>query len=251
MTGQNIARDPRTVARYIPGVLDALFPHLAQGFVTSINRRAKSLPQLKAVSLELVRASALQRAMLFEVAVAAAEQLIDQSEPVDWELCLKVAVSRQRQHYDAVVPYGLSEADKDVSLKVAKNLFAMLKEFQSQAPNTELVRSPRIPGYQWIASGVGDFSVGQTLIEVKCVNKHFSSSDYRQMLMYWLLTYCGALEGNQPEWLSGVLVNPRLNLFVKFPFDDIIAIASGGRSKVELVEQLSAILADRGLGPAV
>lgn len=251
MTRQSLARDPRTVARYIPGVLDALFPHLAQGFVASVNRRSKSLPNLEAVSLESIRSSELQRAMLFEIAVAAAEQLVERSAPIDWELCLNVAVKRQRDHYDAVLPQRLSEVDKDVALRVAKNLFAMLKEFQSRAPDTALVRSPKIPGYQWISSGVGDFSVGQTLIEVKCVNKHFSSSDYRQMLMYWLLTYSDAIEGNQAAWLNGILVNPRLNLFVEFPFDDILEIASGGRSKVELVEQLSAILGNRDFGSAI
>ncbi|WP_213286005.1 hypothetical protein [Bradyrhizobium sp. sGM-13] len=39
--------------------------------------------------------------------------------------------------------------------------------------------------------------------------------------------------------------NPRLNLVVKFSFEEIISIIGGGRSKVDLVEQFSAILGDR------
>jgi hypothetical protein len=200
---------------------------------------------LKAVSPELVDSSGLQKAMLFEVAVAAAEQLVDQRKSIDWDLCLEVAVNRQRKYFDAALPQSLSEADKAVAHWVAKNLFTMLEEFQSQAPHEEFTRAPKIPGYQWIASGIGDFSVGATLIEVKCTNKHFSSSDYRQILMYWLLSYCAAIESGKPEWLSGILANPRLNLFVKFSFDEIISVIGGGHSKVELVELFSAILGNR------
>jgi hypothetical protein len=87
----------------------------------------------RAVPQELVLASALQRAMLFEVAVASAEQLL-----------------------------------------------AMPSHVESETPGHVLIRSPHTPGYQWVATGVGDFSIGTRLIEVKCTNKLFSSSDYRQ-----------------------------------------------------------------------
>lgn len=239
------AHDPRTIARDIPGVLDALFPHLAQGVVASINKRAISLPELQAVPTTLVEASSLQKAMLFEVAMAAAEQLLDQKSSIDWKTCLDDAMKRQREHFDARLPQALSDVDKEISLWVAKSLVVMLNKFQSQAGET-LVRAPTIPGYQWIASGAGDFSVGATLIEVKCTNKHFSSSDYRQILMYWLLSYCGAIENDRQEWVTGILANPRLNFFVKFSFDELVRITGGGRSKVELVELFSAILGNRG-----
>jgi len=238
-------RDPRTVARDIPGVLDALFPHLTQGIVASINRRSVALAQLEIVSTELVDTSRLQKAMLFELAVVVAEELIDRRETIDWASCLEVAVERQRSYFDAVLPSELSEADRTVAFRVANNLVTMLDVFRSEAPNEGFNRAPTIPGYQWIGSGLGDFSVGATLIEVKCTGKHFSSSDYRQILMYWLLSYCAAIESGKPEWASGILVNPRLNLFVKFSFDEIISVISGGQSKVEIVEIFSAILGSR------
>src|SRR5688572_30141282 len=98
------AHDPRTIARDIPGVFEALFPHLAQGVVAGINRKSKSIQQLQAVPSEIVDASNLQKAMLFEVAIAAAEQLIGGSEVIDWIVCLEVAVKRQKQHFDAKIP---------------------------------------------------------------------------------------------------------------------------------------------------
>jgi hypothetical protein len=93
--------------------------------------------------------------------------------------------------------------------------------------------------------GVGDFSVGTNLIEVKCTNKRFLSADYRQMLMYWLLSYCSAIERNTVEWSHGILINPRLNLLFRFSFDDVIEIVAAGKSKPELAELFSAILGDR------
>lgn len=192
----------------------------------------------------MIDASGLQKAMLFEVAVAAAEQLVERSESIDWNLCLKVAATRQREYFDAKIPRALSEVDKNASLRVAQNLVVMLDEFQRQCAGEDLVRSPVIPGFRWIASGAGDFSVRTTLIEIKCTNKHFSSSDYRQMLMYWLLSYCAAVENGSREWSIGILANPRLNMFVKFSFDDLVDIAGGGKSKVELVELFAAVLGD-------
>jgi hypothetical protein len=183
--------------------------------------------------------------MLFEIAVAAAEQFITGSDVIDWDACLNVAVRRQRDHFDAEIPSDLSDADKSVSLRVATNLVTMLRHIQAGDAGEALVRSPKIPGYQWIASGVGDFSVGRSLIEVKCTNKHFSSSDYRQILMYWLLTYSAAVESGMPEWSEGILVNPRLNRVMRFSFGEVIGIIGAGRSKVELLEVFSAMVGDR------
>jgi hypothetical protein len=96
-----------------------------------------------------------------------------------------------------------------------------------------------IPGFQWIASGVGDFSVGSTLIEVKCTGKRFSSSDYRQILMYWILSYAAAIEGGTQEFSEGILLNPRLNFILRLPFKELTALLGAGRSKVELLEVFS------------
>jgi hypothetical protein len=171
--------------------------------------------------------------MLFELAVAAAEQILIAGTP-DWDTCLTVAVERQRRHFDAKVPGSLSEPDKSAASAVAQNRVTILNQLQVEAAGAELVHSPEIPGYQWIANGVGDFSIGARLIEVKCTSKPFSSSDYRQIVMYWLLGFAASIESGAPEWRLGILVNPRLNLIVQMPFDEILALENaidiGGRS---------------------
>jgi hypothetical protein len=95
------ANDPRTIARDIPGLFDALFPQLVPGFVANLNRQSIQVPECEAVSSDLVSASSLQKAMLFEVAVAAAEKLITDHGAVEWDACLSIALQRQRKHFDA------------------------------------------------------------------------------------------------------------------------------------------------------
>jgi len=226
-------------------MFDALFPQLVPGVVAHFNRKSTSVHGYDPVRQELVGASGLQRAMLFEIAVAAAEQLLTESTEVDWKTCLEVAIERQRRHFDAKPPETLSDADRVVALQVARNLYAMLKHVQGDPESGELIRSPHIPGYQWVASGVGDFSIGTRLIEVKCTRKHFSSSDYRQVVMYWLLSYAASVERGAAEWSECILLNPRLNLVVTLTFSEIIRVIAAGRSKVELLELFAAMIGDR------
>src|SRR5262249_43734956 len=137
------------------------------------------------------------------------------------------------------------DLDKRAALRVAKNLIVMLDYVRVEMGGEAIRRAPGIPGYQWIAAGVGDFAVGTTLIEVKCTNRRFVSGDYRQILIYWLLSYSAAVESGAPEWSHGVLMNPRLNLLVKFSFNDLVGLVGAGRSKVELLETLGVVIADR------
>lgn len=237
--------DPRTLARDIPGILDSLFPQLVPGVVAHFNRQGRVVPGCKRVPQALIEASKLQRAMLFEIAVAAGEQLVGGVGCVDWVACLDVAVARQRRHFDARVPESLTETDKLAAIAVGQNLAAMLVHIAGSSPGGVLTRSPQIPGYQWIASGLGDFAVGKRLIEVKCTNRHFSSADYRQTIMYWLLAYACAVEGGPREWSNVVLLNPRLNFVVEMSFNDVLAITGAGRSKVELLQLFSSMVGDR------
>lgn len=183
--------------------------------------------------------------MLFEVAVVVAERIAEGDDAVDWDMCLDIAVKRQREHFDAIIPERLTDIDKEVSFRVAKNLIIMLEYMRAELGSAIIQRAPVIPGYQWIASGAGDFAVGTILIEVKCTNRRFVSADYRQILAYWPLSYSAAIESGKQEWSDGVLTNPRLNLMVRFAFNDIVRLVGGGRSKVDLLEILSVVIGER------
>jgi len=212
-------KDPRTVARDIPGIFDVIFPQLTTGTVAYFNKKAVIFSDLKVLSEDDVQSSTLQKAMLFEIAFARSEQILN----------------------------GFSEADWDDCLRVANNLAAMLHYMKLNAPEYELIHSPRVPGYQWIASGEGDFSLGQTLIEVKCSSSNFGSADYRQVLMYWLLSYASAIEQNTLEWKSVTLLNPRKNYVVDLSFNEIIEVTAAGKSKIEILELFSSMVGDFAL----
>ena len=241
-----LSRDPRAVARDIPGIFDVLFPQLAPSVVMHFNRGSYAIDGCSTISSELIGASSLQHAMLFEIAVAGGQQLIQGSNVIDLDNALEVATIRQRRHFDAEIPEELTDLDKYIATLVAENLAKMLGKL-SAASGTKLANSPPIPGYQWIASGNGDFAIGTRLIEVKCTNKPFSSSDYRQVVMYWLLSYASSVEGGPPEWSDAMLVNPRINKVVEISFDHVIKVIGAGRTKVDLLELFSSMVADHNL----
>ncbi|MGY4223447.1 hypothetical protein ACVMIH_000808 [Bradyrhizobium sp. USDA 4503] len=98
---------------------------------------------IRAVPAAVIDASDLQKAMLFEVAVAAAEQLVEGRESIDWDVCLMVAARRQREYFDARIPQALSDADRTASLQVAQNLVVMLEEFQGECEGEDLTGQRR------------------------------------------------------------------------------------------------------------
>jgi len=176
------------------------------------------------------------------MAVAAGEQMIVNEAEVNWEGAVAMALSRQGRHFDAKPPTEISEVDKDVAMQVAKNLARILGGIRAEDNAHSIVIGPLIPGFRWISSSEGDFSIGSKLVEVKCTGKNFSSADYRQLIIYWMLSYAAALEGKGTEWSEGLLVNPRHCSVVRFAFDDLLNTVSSGRSKVELLEAFSAMI---------
>ena len=108
-----------------------------------------------------------------------------------------------------------------------------------------IVLRPRIPGFEWISSGNGDFSIGHTLIEVKCAAKRFSSADYRQVAIYWLLSYAAAIEGRGEEWKHFVLLNPRNGEKVSMSYESFLAVISSGRTKVDILQLFQSLVGTR------
>jgi hypothetical protein len=201
-----------------------------------------SFADIAPVPDELVERSHLQKAMLFELAMARAEIILDGKGEPSWDDCLRVSTDRQRRHYDAKIPVRLEQCDLDVASHAANNLIAMLMSVQSQYPNMQLQRSPVIRGLGWIASGIGDFSLGPILVEVKHTDRNFVSGDFRQVLMYWLLKYAASIAKHDAIWSDCLLLNPRRNSGLLVNFDYLLRSASASSSRVELFELLRSIV---------
>lgn len=232
------ARDPRTVARDIPGVLDILFPRLTGGLVNALNSKMFAFSDIRAIPAEAIEASRLQKAMLFEISMARAESELRSGKAASWDECLKVASTRQRRHFDARIPEKLEPDDILVAEHAARNLVAMLDSVRTQSPSSILEHAPLIPGLGWVASGNGDFALGTTLIEVKHTGRNFGAGDFRQVLMYWLLQYASTLENDGQVWSDILLLNPRRNSALLVNYEYLLRSASASSNRVELVELL-------------
>lgn len=236
-------KDPRTVARDIPGICDLLFPQLLPAIVAHLNREAQPIPGCTIIDESKLAGINTNAAMLFEVAYARAEQMLEEKNE-DWNECLSIALSRQSRYFDAVLPDNLSDIEIEIANQTATNITKSIRYLSGEWSDGNVVRSPIISGFQWIAQGQGDFSIGQRLIEVKCTNRNFSSSDYRQILIYWLLSFSSSIEGGADEWKTGLLLNPRANKYIEIDFNELVSIAASGRTKLELLELFSSIVGD-------
>lgn len=237
-------RDPRTVARDIPGVLDVLFPRLSGGLVAYLNKGMFSFEGVAAIPGSKIGETKLQKATLFELAVARAEKMLSGATQPDWEECRLTAISRQSRHYDAKLPEQLSIPDMEIASWASENLVKMLRSVEHKHADEELEARPYIPGMGWIASGVGDFAIGSTLIELKHTNKNFIAGDFRQILMYWILKYASLIGSDEPIWSDCVLLNPRRGAGLLVNFDYLVQSASDSSSRVEIYELMRSIVGD-------
>jgi hypothetical protein len=234
--------DPRTFARNIPGVFNQIFPQLTPGVVMHFNMQAEQVA-IQPLTIAMLDSSKLQHAVLFELAYSVAENLLH-SEEINWESCFQSALKRQQVYLGTNLAQKITKLDADIAEIVGRNLKNALREM-SRISNKDLVQRPNIPGLEWIASGCGDFAIGDCLVEVKSICKPFSSSDYRQVIIYWLLSYAAAIEGYGREWKEFVLFNPRSGAKVRLSFDKLLATISSGRTKVEILQIFRSLVGSR------
>lgn len=230
------------MARDIPGILDIIFPRLSGGLVAALNRKMFHFNSVSPLDEALIAQTFQQKSMLFEIAVAHAELAIVGGTGPSLSESVRVAAERQKLHFDAKPPQQLSEVDEAIVAKVSSNLTHMLSDFVTQRGSSGVTVRPLIPGFGWIGSGSGDFSIDDVLVEVKNTDRNFTSNDYRQILMYWCLSYSKGIETGAIVWSKYLLINPRLNRSVYGSFDDLIEAASGGLSRVEVYEYLRTII---------
>lgn len=234
--------DPRTVARDIPGIFNVVFPQLTPGVVAHFNRSAEYIV-VDPVNSSVLDSSELQAAMLSELAFALSERRLV-GEVEDWDQCLISAVNRQRRHFDAKIPESLTQHDKAAASALSENLVEMARKMEADIGGDVLL-APKIPGFQWIATGVGDLAIGPVLLEVKFGARSFSAADYRQVVVYWLLNQLRSIESASSNWTDFVLLNPRLGQSVRVNFRVLVNMISSGRTTVEIAQVFSELVATR------
>lgn len=235
-------RDPRSVSRDIPGILDMIFPRLSGGFVASLNKGIFSFGGVDPISSNLIEKSKIQKSILFELSTVRAERILSGRGSMDWGDCLLSALDRQKRYYDVREPSVLESVDCEIASQACDNLIKMVRHLESMYSNYPLEIAPRIPGLGWIATGNGDFSVGPLLVEVKHTDRNFISSDYRQVLMYLMLKYARFLEKNEPCWNEVALINPRRGCGVIAKFDLLLKSSLPEVGRVGIISSLAEIV---------
>lgn len=132
----------------------------------------------------------------------------------------------------------LSQPEWQEAQALAKNYEIFLHLFDNNVP-IEFI--PIIRGAGFLGSCQADLSIGQTLYEVKTVNRNIASKDIRQLILYLALQ---AATGDR-RWKNAGLFNPRRAVYYEFGIDHFIFHTSGGRSTTEVFQDIVDFLSSR------
>lgn len=128
------------------------------------------------------------------------------------------------------VPDELEPDEIEESILLAENIVNLTK-----IVSRDLVEfGPKLPGYGPINSCVADVSLGDTLFEVKTVNRNFRSKDLKQLLVYAALASVAGIE----RWRCAGLYNPRTCQYCKFEIENLVRNLSAYSTSKEAFQDL-------------
>lgn len=105
--------------------------------------------------------------------------------------------------------------------------------------------SPLIGGCGFLGACEADIVSGDTLFEIKTVNRNFSSKDIRQVIIYLALK---SLSGDS-IWNRVVLFNPRRSFYANFEPKEFLTYVSAGKGVSQVFRELEALLLHRDFNP--
>jgi len=236
--------DPRSVAREVPGLFEIVFPGLTPGLVAHLNATSRGLDGVP-LDDEDVRDTKLTAALLFEVTCVRVDRLFEMDhEAGSPQSCLAEAWRRQSRFYDVKRVDSISDHDWSVAKSVADSLHDALLE-TSRASGQPVVVRPPVPGCQWIGNSCGDYAIGDCIVEVKCISGNFSGADYRQVLIYWMLSLLADVEGCGKVWKNAILINPRRKLLVDLDLSRFLTIVGRGATHIEMMQRFLSVVGER------
>lgn len=109
----------------------------------------------------------------------------------------------------------------------------------------EVEFSPEVKGCGVLGACQADISVAGSLIEVKTVDRNFSSKDIKQVVIYLALDHISGVR----RWSSAILFNPRRSFLVRFNPAEFIAYVSAGKSAGHVYREIETFLLHRDFAP--
>jgi hypothetical protein len=98
-----------------------------------------------------------------------------------------------------------------------------------------------VPGCGFLSECQIDISSGESIIEVKAVDRGFAAKDIRQLIIYLAIDYCSG----RRRWTAAALFNPRRNKLAEFDPARFISYVSGGRHASEIYREIEEFVLSR------
>lgn len=124
----------------------------------------------------------------------------------------------------------ISDIEKQEIISIADNILEFIKNLGGQ----DVLFKPKLKGYSFIPDLYADISIGDSLFEIKTVNRNFKSSDLKQLFIYIALRQVSERE----NWKFAGLYNPRKGVYCKFNIKSLVYNLSGGKTPNEAFENL-------------
>jgi len=125
---------------------------------------------------------------------------------------------------------NITEIEKQEIISIAANTLEFIEKMDGQ----DIIFKPKLKGYSFIPDLYGDISIGDSLFEIKSVNRNFKSSDLKQLFIYIALRQVSEIE----NWKYAGLYNPRKGVYCKFNIKNLIFNLTGGITPNEAFENL-------------
>ena len=243
----------RTFARSFTGFWSELLPLLTPKFVHLVNEGFKThLTDEYGDALSPIQKNPEIRdpAVLAEFAFYISQLSIQEGKKVN-EIINNDNYLNKAQHYayEVVTRYegGMLSIDlplipKEVEegLEIALNYERFFKIY---CKNKQIDFGPIISGAGFISECKADISIGNTLFEVKSVDRNIASKYIRQLVVYLALQ---GITGDR-KWTYAGFFNPRRAVYHKFRIDDFISQMSGGKPSLKVFQELIDFVSNRDI----
>ena len=125
---------------------------------------------------------------------------------------------------------SISEIEKQEIISIADNTLEFIEKLGGQ----DVLFKPKLKGYSFIPNLYADIAIGDSLFEIKTVNRNFKSSDLKQLFIYIALRQVSGEE----NWKFAGLYNPRKGVYSRFNIKILIYNLTGGKTPNEAFENL-------------
>jgi hypothetical protein len=136
-------------------------------------------------------------------------------------------------------------ANGDIAHRYILALGRRYEALKELLPFDAAVFSPQIKGCGILGVCAADISSRDILVEVKTVDRNFSSKDIRQIVIYLALDFISGVR----QWNSAILFNPRRSRIVRFNPAEFIRYISAGKTAAHVYREIESFLLHRDFSP--